>query len=225
MQTAADRGQLPEAGSNPRKQFLNTWLESIKSTVATHTYIPYERDCEKAIIPHLGGVKLANLSALHVQKLYADLSNAGVSTSMQRKAGVTLGVALNHAVKLKLIYHNVARDVPKPKYTPPEMQVLGPDTLQMFLAEAKSDRLYALYVFLLDSGAREGEAFALVWSDLDWQGGAVEIVRNLEETKGQLKGKGIEDKEIPPTGGPVRIHDGSVGRSPQGHVNGRASWQ
>src|SRR5262249_32473224 len=144
---------------------------------------------------YLGGIKLSKMTALHVQKLYADLAAAGVSPSMQRKAGVTLGVALQRAVRLRLIPHNVARDVPKPKHTPEEMQVLDPDQVQWFLAEAKADRLFALYVFLLDSGARECEAFGLRWSDLDWTGGAAQIVRALEELKGVLSLKDLKTKK------------------------------
>ncbi len=195
MQTAADRGSLPAAGVLTLGAYLRTWLAAIKPTVAAHTFLPYERDCNNAIIPHMGGVKLVKLTALHVQKFYADLAAAGVSPSMQKKAGVTLGVALQRAVRLRLIPHNVARDVPKPRHTPEEMQVLDPDQVQRFLAEAAADRLYALYVFLLDSGAREGEAFGLRWPDVDWAGSAVQIVRALEEVKGTLNLKELKTKK------------------------------
>ena len=163
--------------------------------MAAQTHLPYERDCNNAISPHVGGVRLSKLTALHVQKLYADLAAAGVSPSMQRKAGVTLGVALQYAVEMKLIPHNVARDVRKPKHVPEEMQVLDLDQSQRFMAEARSDRLFALYAFLLDSGAREGEAFGLYWTDLDWERSAVQIVRALEEYKGSLSLKDLKTKK------------------------------
>src|SRR5262245_18898659 len=79
LQTAADRGQLPESGRMTVGHFLKAWLEAIKPTVADNTYLAYERDVNNAIIPHLGNGKLAGLTALHVQKLYADLAAAGVS--------------------------------------------------------------------------------------------------------------------------------------------------
>lgn len=195
LQTAFDRGTLPEAGSITVAQFLGTWLESIKSSVATHTHIAYKRDCNNAIIPHIGGVKLGNLTALHVQKLFADLGAKGVSVAMQKKAGITLGVALQHAVNIRLIPHNVARDVKKPQHTPKEMKVLDLEQIQAFLESAKSDRLYALYAFMLDSGSREGEAFALLWSDFDWKNNAVQIRRNLEETAGKHKLKELKTKK------------------------------
>src|SRR5262249_17295248 len=114
MQTAADRGTLPDAGSITVSQFLKTWLDAIKPTVAAHTPLADHRDCHNAIIPHLGGARMAAMTALHVQKLYADLEAAGVSASMRRKAGVTLSVALQYAVTVNLIPHNFARDVKKP---------------------------------------------------------------------------------------------------------------
>jgi integrase len=195
LQTSVDHGRIPEPGALTVGQFLARWLESIKATVATHTYLPYLQHCDRYLVPHLGGVKLDRLTALHVQKLYADLAAAGVSAAMQRKAGVTLGVALQNAVALRLLPHNPARDVAKPRHTPEEMQVLDPAQVQTFLAAAKEDRLFALYLFLLDTGAREGEAFALCWSDVDWAGGAVQIVRTLEETKGHLALKDLKTKK------------------------------
>jgi integrase len=118
--------------------------------------------------------------------MYTSLAAAGVSADGQKRAGVALGVALQHAVDLHLVPHNVARDVKKPRHQPKEMQAIDPGQVRAFLAEARADRLFALYVFLLDSGAREGEAFGLQWPDLDWERGAASIVRSLEEIDGNL---------------------------------------
>jgi integrase len=196
LQTSVDAGRVPETSALTLGQFLDLWLEAVKPTVASYTYLAYERDCRLYLKPHLGGVRLVTLGVLHVQKLYSDLAKAGISAAMQRKAGVTLGVALQYAVEaLKVVPHNVARDVKKPRHTPAEMQVLDPHQVQQFLAEAHKDRLAALYVFLLDSGAREGEAFGLKWPDVDWAGEAVQIVRELEEVKGALSLKDLKTKK------------------------------
>lgn len=195
QQNRAADGRVPDAGKITLGQHLTIWLQAIKPTVANHTYLPYERHCNKYLIRHLGGVRLAQLTALHVQNLYGQLASAGVSAAMQRKAGTTLAVALQHAIDLRIIPHNVARDVKKPRHTPKEMQVLDPDQVQRFLAEAKADRLYTLYVFMLDASTREGEAFAVKWTDIDWNGSAVQIVRALEEYKGQLALKDLKTKK------------------------------
>src|SRR5262245_4045692 len=40
LQTAADRGALPEAGSLTVAQYLRAWLETVRPTVAPHTHLP-----------------------------------------------------------------------------------------------------------------------------------------------------------------------------------------
>lgn len=192
LQNSAASGRLPEPGRLTLAQHLTSWLKAIQPTVAKHTHLPYERSATNHLIPYLGGVRLTQLTALHVQNLYAELATAGVSAAMRKKAGVTLGVALQNAVDLGLMPHNVARDVKKPRHTPKEMKVLDPEQVLRFLKEARADRLYALYVFMLDSGAREGEAFGLKWSDIDWTANAVQIVRALEEYKGHLELKELK---------------------------------
>src|SRR5262249_54540026 len=104
--------------------------------------------------------------------------------------------ALQHAVHpLRLIPHNPAADVPKPRHHPKEMQILDPDQVAKFLAAARADRLFALYATALDSGAREGELFALNWEDVDFAGKAISSTKNLEETKGRLKLKEVKRRK------------------------------
>jgi integrase len=183
LQTAADRGQLPDAGSLTVGQHLSAWLSVVKASIAPNTYVDYEKNVSK-LAAHLGNVKLAKLTGLHVQKLYADLERDGASRATQRRAGVTLGIALQHACRLRLVPYNVARDIPKPRVPRKEIKPLGPDEANRFLTAAKSDRLFALYAAWIDSGAREGELFGLCWSAVDFDGGAITITKNLEEIKG-----------------------------------------
>jgi integrase len=50
-------------------------------------------------------------------------------------------------------------------------------------------RLFAFYLTALDSGARPGELFALVWSDIDLEGRFLTITKSLEEISGALRVK------------------------------------
>jgi integrase len=150
---------------------------------------------QRYIRPHLGGVKLSELTSLHVQQFYADLHKAGVSASMQRKAGVSLGVALQSAARLGVIPVNPARGVKKPRVEKKEIFVLDMDQLKAFLDAAKVDRLYALYAVALDSGAREGELFGLYWSDVDFTVSCIHVRRSLEEIEDTLRVKDCKTKQ------------------------------
>jgi integrase len=196
LQDQAESGHLPEVSQLTVKQYLDHWLELKKSKVAPATVQSYDRDCRLYLVPHLGRMQLSKLVPVHVERLYQDLTVAGVSAAMQRKAGVTLRVALQHAVYPgKLLVSNPAAAVKKPRHEPEEMQVLDPDQVVRFLDAARPDRLHALYVVAIDSAARPGELFALLWSDVDFDGGAIRIIRSLEEISGRLRVKDLKTKK------------------------------
>src|SRR5262249_46787829 len=75
-------GKLPDAGRMTVGDHIKVWLLAIKPNVAAHTYLPYERDCTKHITPKLGGVKLSQLTALHIQNFYGEMAAEGVSAAM-----------------------------------------------------------------------------------------------------------------------------------------------
>jgi len=202
LQTETDSGRIPEASKLTLGQFLTTWLDLVKSKVAPLTHRGYERDVRLYLKPHLGGVKVRELSALHIERLFADLSKVttargqnGVSAAMQRKASITLGAALTVAVKRGLLTGNPVYSVDKPLAVEKEIHVLDPDQLKVFMKTAEPDRLYPLYVLAIDSGAREGELFGLLWQDMNFASGCIHIRHTLEEIGESLRLKEPKTKK------------------------------
>jgi integrase len=185
-------GKMPDTSKLTLGDYLTkTWLPAIKPTVDPNTYNPYESHVRLHIIPHVGFVQLAKLMPLQVQQFYATLESKGVSATMRKKVGTTLGTALAYAMlPLRLIPFNPAKGVRKPKAEEPEAQPFTPEQVAQFLEKAKEDRLYTLYVFMLDSGAGPGEAFAVAWPDINFQTGMVSITSSLEDIAGHLRVKG-----------------------------------
>jgi integrase len=165
------------------------------ATVEPNTYGPYERHVRLHITPNIGSVKLRDLTGNHVNNLYAKLTEAKTSTIMQRKIGTTLTIALGQAVRERIIPHNAAEDVKKPKEKKgerKEIRPLAPAELTAFLNVVSTDRLHAFYLTALDSGMRPGELFALQWSDLDFDASAVTVTKSLEEIGGALRVKDVK---------------------------------
>jgi len=178
--TANDRGLLERApGDLTLSSFLSQWLDSIRPTVASTSHRSYSRDVMLYIQPTVGGVKLARLGVHHIKSMYAQFAEAGKSTAMQRKAGVTLGVALQQGVNEGLISFNPVRMTKKPKHKATEIRPLDCEQVQKLLSVATTDRLYALYALAIDSGAREGELPGLQWQCVDLVGSAIVITKNL----------------------------------------------
>lgn len=192
-QDRANRGSLPDADKLTVQDFLERWLEhTIKPNVAPTTHGRYEQHVRLHLVPHLGRVRVNKLTALHVEQLYSQMAAAGASASEQRKTGTALRTALKHAVKHRLLEHNVACDVPKPRPGKKEIHPLDQSQVGEFLDSAEDDRLSALYCLAIDSGMRQGELFALHWPDVDFDGGCVQVRRSLEEIKGQLRLKDVK---------------------------------
>jgi integrase len=74
-------------------------------------------------------------------------------------------------------------------------QVLDPGQVATFLHAAESDQYYHLYLLLLDTGMRPGEAFALQWADFDFAAGHVSINKSLEEIAGRHRIKPPKTKK------------------------------
>jgi len=67
------------------------------------------------------------------------------------------------------------------------MQVLDLADIGKFLKAAQNDRLHALYVLAIATGLRQGELLGLHWDDIDMQGAASSVRRQLSEDAGVLE--------------------------------------
>src|SRR5262249_26571336 len=169
------------------KAYLERWLSLVKPKVAPTTYQRYEQHVRLHLVPHIGRVKLAKLTPLHVEQLLATMGEAGDSAAERNKTGVALRMALKQACRMRLIPYNVASDVPLPTVSKDEMRPLDPVQMGVFLAAAAEDRLAALYVLALDSGMRQGELFALHWPEVYFDSGAVFVRQSLEDINGRVR--------------------------------------
>ena len=195
LQNSAATGRLAHAGNITVGAFIRTWLDGIKPSVEPTTWAAYDGHFRNHLKPRLGGVKLADLCAVHVSHFYTTMLAGEVSANTTRKVGTTLGSALDAAVKMRVIPFNAAVGVPKPKAQHKEIQVFTPEQVGAFLDEATKDRLEALYVAAVDSGCRQGELFALRWTDFDVAASTFTITKALAELSGKLWVKEVKTKK------------------------------
>ncbi len=174
--------------------FLVLWLEHIKHRVCRTTYRRYEQHVNRHLKPILGNVRLNQLAPIHVAKLYTRMEEDGDSASERHKVGTALRMALKYACGVRMLLHNAADDVPKPRVRKEEIKPLAMDQIGPFLAAAEPDPYFALYVLALDSGMRQGELFALQWPEVDFASGTVVVIRSLEELNGHQKIKETKTK-------------------------------
>jgi integrase len=188
IQSEFDTGLLADVTKMTVGEYLDRWLENTAGPrIAPKTHMWYEQQIRLHLKPALGSIPLARLRAIHVEGAYTSMRLKGTGARVRQMAATLLITALRDAVRLGMIPFNPALGVAKPRPAKREMQVLDRDQVAGLLEAAREDRLYALYVLAIDSGMRQGELFALQWPDIDFEGGAVVVQRNLEEIKGHLR--------------------------------------
>ena len=168
-------------------EYLDRWLnDSDRGSVRTSTYERHEQIVRLHLKPALGRVKLSKLTPAHVQGLYRDKLDSGLSPATVQKIHAVLHKALAQALKWNMIPRNATDAVKAPRPTPEEMHPLSPDEARKLIEAARGDKLEALYILAVHTGIRQGELLALKWEDVDLNEEVIHVRRTLVRSGGRI---------------------------------------
>jgi integrase len=152
----------------------------------------------------IGTVKLHTLTAEHLDRIYAQMTAAGLSSATIHKYHAFISGALSQGLKWNLVSSNVANKASPPKVVSPVEQVLTADDVATLVATADTlhDSRYTyrnahtvmatlLYV-AAHTGMRRGEACALLWSDIDFDAETITVSKALHMAKEADGGYGVK---------------------------------
>ena len=176
-------GGLPNPGKRTINDLFDHFLDTVRPTLKPRTVADYEKLAHRYIRPAIGTVRLSRLNPDHVQVLYRDLQAKGLERAPSQVHRL-LHRVFHLAVLWRWLAENPCGRVLPPTYRAPRKAVWTPDELRAFLDGARTDRHFLLWLFLLTSGCRLGEALGLRWDDVDWQAESVVIRRNLQRIDG-----------------------------------------
>ena len=183
--TDRDGGIELDPSSVTVNEYLQRWLnDSVKGSVRPITFESYERLVRVHVVPALGRVKLKALSPAHLQGLYRDRLDAGLSPSTVQRLHAVIHRALKQALRWGLVPRNVSEAVDPPKGQRKEIRPLTPEQVRTLLRTAQGDRLGALYALAITTGLRQGELFGLRWEDVDLEAGKLSVRQTLTTPKG-----------------------------------------
>jgi integrase len=180
-----DGGLVFDAGGSTVGDYLDRWLsDAVRGTVRESTFSRDKYLVNNHIKPALERLKLKNLNALHLQGLYRERLDSGLSGSTVQKIHHVIHKALSQAVRWDLIPRNPADAVKAPTASTKEMNPLAAPEARRLLEAASGDRLEAFYVLAVHTGMRRGELLGLKWGDVDLDAGtpAIHLRRTLTRT-------------------------------------------
>lgn len=183
LQAQVDSGEYQEPSTMTVADWLTAWQRDYWGGLQQNTKRIYSDDLRLHIIPEIGGIPLAVLTATMVQRLCNKLMEQGLSAKTVHMIHGTLHAALDKAVHLELIKRNVADLCELPKVEKQEMHPLTVESLPLFLSSCRGDEYEALFFVDVFTGMRLGEIVGLTWDCVDFERGVIRVYRQLQRAR------------------------------------------
>jgi integrase len=207
MQSLYGQDRLASPSSLRLGAYLDQWLSAKQSGIADATYRQYEWIVREHLKPTLGHLKLTALKRSEIQAVIESKARPRgdldpLSRNTLRTIRNILHKALNDAIRDELIPTNPADLVEVPKMPRRFREYLDREEAVKLSEVARGDRaIGTLTLFLLNTGARIGEATGVRWQDIDFARHEVRICGQLQRVRSELKyrptTKTNQDRRIP----------------------------
>lgn len=170
---------------------LERWLPLIEGNLAPSTQKTYPHIIRAHILPHIGHMKLENVDATTIDRLYLKLRREGgrggkpLAPKTVRNVHGVLSAAFTFAVKKGLLNRNPVALAEIPKATRSEtVAPWSASELRDFVEAVAEDRLEALWWLIPFTGMRRSEALGLGWDDVDFDRGTVAVTHTVVDAVG-----------------------------------------
>ena len=172
-------------------QWLRYWLEQVvrpsRSVSTTHGYTMIVRN---HLIPGLGAIPLADLTATQVQQYLNGKQEEGLCANTVRKHHSVLHNALEQARRQELIDQNVVELAARPSATQPVHHYYDAETMQRLFRALEGTSLEPAVKLAGYLGLRRSEICGLKWSHVDRRAPVITVA----EARTAVNGKPV-DKE------------------------------
>ncbi len=180
-------GSSAPTDRSPFAEFAGRFLEDARANLSPNTARSYEQVLRLHVLPQIGGLKLDQIDASRLRRLYSELRRDGLSASLVARVHVTLRRVLNVAKREEHIETNPLDRVDAPTYKRPPARAMTVEQVEVLLRAARGHRLEALFVLAVTTGMRQGELFALRWDAVDLKRRTLSVTHSVREIEGQLE--------------------------------------
>ncbi len=183
-------------------KYINYWLYEVKKKELKQTsFDRLENTVNHQIIAEIGEKELSKLSGDDIQNMIESLKDKAYSYSTIKKAIIALRACLKYAVFKGIISSNPSECI---EFTKKEIDYESDDEDVHFLSDGEikkfkrealtvnengeyTYRLGNVFILLLTTGIRVGEALALRWDDINFESKTMRINKNLSIVKNRNK--------------------------------------
>lgn len=181
---------------NAKEYTVEKWIKYYFSTVAAPTlsessYHLYERLFRIHIIPYFGNYNLSDLTTDLIQEIFTkNFQNENLSRSTMNTVKGRFSIALKLAVKKGILSRNPCDGVTLHKLREAKsIEALSVEDQKKLVDYCYKNQYNYIFIFLLGTGLRIGEALGLTWDYIDMEKKTMKIQRIMIEISGNPKFK------------------------------------
>jgi integrase len=193
---AQNGGLSLEPAKTTLAEYLDRWLDYVKTTVSPRTHERYGEIIRKNIVPRLGAIKLARLKPEQIAAAYSDAldrgrrdGKGGLSPRSVHHMHRILKQALARGVRWQLLPRNLADAVDPPRVERKELATYDLPTTVAAIEALRGTRMLIPTVLGVLCGLRRGEIAALRWRNVDLDARTLAIVESAEQTAAGVRYK------------------------------------
>lgn len=182
------------------QNFMETWLyETKRNDLKPKSFDRLEQTLKYQVFPNIGHIQLAAVQPSDIQRLLNKLADEGKSASTIKKTYDAINACFKNGVIQRTINYNPALGVTVPKGKAPrkgELKYFSDDEARAICEAAtrrlkngkKMYRLGEIFIVILDTGIRLGEANGLRWDHVSFDkreifiDSTIEMVRDRSDT-------------------------------------------
>ncbi len=182
-----ERGGVVSQDKVSLNVYLREWLEVAKKPkISARTLGDYADVLERYVEKGIGRLPLSKVTVLHVQGLYAEMNDNGLSGLTIRNLHSVLNQAFKQAVRWRKLSYNPAADVELPSRKRQNIiRAFTKEQALIFLRTVDGKPKGLLFEVALHSGMRPGEYLGMTWDCVDWEAGTVRVEKAVTRPKGQ----------------------------------------
>lgn len=187
---AINEGTYKEPSKMTVGQWLDIWEQDYLGSVKPTTVLNYSQHIKNHLKPAFGAVKLEALNAHDIQRFYNSLGaerdgKPGLSPKTVKNIHGAFHKALQQAVKLGYLRFNPSDFCELPRAERKEIKPLDNEAMGAFMKAIQGHRFEVIYLTMLFTGLRRGEACGLTWDCVDMNKGTLRIDKQLQNIPGQ----------------------------------------
>jgi integrase len=187
-------GSYLEPSKTTVAEYLNKWLEHIKSQVSPRTAERYDELARKNIAPLIGSIALTKLTPMAISTAYSTAlasgrrdGGGGLAPRTVHHCHRVLKQALAQAVRWELLARNPADAVDPPKVERATMTTYDLKQTGELIGAMRGTGLFIPTLLAVLLGMRRGEIAALRWRSVDLDAGQVAVVESAEQMNGTVR--------------------------------------